>query len=234
MLFLASMLFGSLLAAQGAPRVPVKIESIARDLVSNFTSSRFQAATREFNEELAVVVTPAVLAEQKRIVEGQVGVFRSITSVRQYLHEDFRVVELTCKFDRDSVSFRVVFDHYSRIGAVFIDPVLKPKVEPELEAIAREFLTNFAAGRFELATKGFDPTMRTQLTPAKLAEMGKSISTSFGNLRSVDEVQQASDDKLRAITLVTSFDRSPVEVRLVFNVDGKIAGLKMGPLITTK
>lgn len=234
MLFLASIVFGSLLAAQPVPRVPVTIESTARDLVSNFTSSRFLAATREFNEELAVVVTPAVLADQKRIVEGQVGVFRSITSVREYRNEDFQVVELTCKFDRASVSFRVVFDHYNRIGAVFIDPVVKPKVEPELEAIAREFLTNFASGGFELATKGFNPTMRTQLTPARLAEMAQSISTQFGSLRSVDEVEQASDDKLRAITLMTSYDKSPVEVRLVFSVDGAIAGLRIGPLTTLK
>ncbi len=240
MLFLVSLCLGSLLAARPVPpvapvpRVPVKIETIARDLVTNFNARRFAAATREFNESLAQVVTPAVLAEQKTIIDSQVGAFLSITSAREYRHDDFPVVELTCRHERASIAFRVVFDHYNRIGAIFTDPVVAPKVDAELEAAAREFLKNFAAGEFEKATKGFNPSMRTQLTPAKLAELGQSIASRFGKFRSVDEVSQASDEKLRAVTISASFDKSPVEVRLVFSVDGAIAGLRIGPLTTVR
>jgi hypothetical protein len=229
MLALVSFVFASLLAATPVPTGPVRLEPVARDLVVNFTAGRFAAATREFNANLATIVTPEVLEGQKKAIEAQVGAFQAIRTLRQFQHEEFRVVEVTCQYEKAQVAFQVVFDKDNRIGAVHMNPVGATKVDPVLEALAREFHADFTAKRFGPATKAFNPTMRAQLPVTKLASLERTVATTFGAFQSIDRVTQESDDQLRAVALITTYEKSSVEVRVVFDRDGKIGGIRVGP-----
>ncbi|HEV7921619.1 MAG TPA: DUF3887 domain-containing protein [Thermoanaerobaculia bacterium] len=208
----------------------VPVETKARELVANLTAGRFDAVTKDFNDDMLATATPRVLAEQKQILETEVGRFRGITSTRQYRQDGFRVVDVTCRYEKSPAVFHITFDTYDRIGAVRFTPVETPKVDPALEATAREFLTNFNAGNFEAASTRFDLTMQRQLTPAKLADLARTITTRHGPFRSVTQVSAAVDGAYRVIILATAHD-VPVEVRLVFNPDGTIAGLRIGPMV---
>ena len=60
----APLLIGALLLTGPNLRDVSPAERVARELVANFNGSRFQAAAKDFNSDLAAIVTPAVLAAQ--------------------------------------------------------------------------------------------------------------------------------------------------------------------------
>ena len=207
----------------------VSLEKAARELVTNFSTSRFQAAAKDFNEDMMATATPAVLAEQKRLLEAEAGAFRTITAAREVRQDGFRVVEVTCRYEKANVLFHITFDSEDRVGAVRMSSIVAPTMDPALEAAARQFVTDFTAGRYDVAAKPFDAALRSQLTVAKLTELGKTITTRYGNFRSVTEASPSLDGIYRVVTLTTAYDRSPVEVRVVFDAEGAIAGLSIGP-----
>ena len=232
-----SLVLSVLLATNQLPpqlrNVHVPLETKARELVANLTAGKFDAVTKDFNEDMLAAATPQVLAEQKQILENAVGRYRGITSARQYRQDGFRVVDVTCRYEKSPAVFHVTFDDTDRIGAVRFTPVETPQVDPALEATAREFLTNFTAGNFEAASARFDTNMHRQLTPAKLAELAKTITTRHGAFRSVTAVAAAVDGPYRVIILTAAHD-VPVEVRVVYDPQGAIAGLRMGPTVAAR
>jgi hypothetical protein len=208
----------------------VPLETKARELVANLSAGKFDAVTKDFNEDMLATATPQVLAEQKQILENAVGRFRGITAAHEYRQDGFRTVDVTCRYEKLPAVFHITFDDHDRIGAVRFTPVETPKVDPALEATAREFLTNFTAGNFEAASSRFDLTMQRQLPPTQLAELAKTITTRHGAFRSVTQVSAAVDGTYRVIILTTAHD-VPVEVRIVFDPQGAIAGLRIGPTV---
>jgi hypothetical protein len=229
-----ALFLATLLAAGPAVRPPVTIEATAREVVANFAAGKFKAVTKDFNDELAPQVTPAVVDQLRQQVEAAAGPFRAITSVRHFRHEGQRVVELTCAYARSLVAFRIVFDNYDRISQVYVDPVETPKVDPALEAVARKFVANFTAGRFDFATMSFDKTLRAQLTATKLGELAKTVTTRFGAYRSISEVSQTVDETYRTIAVKTVYENAPVEFLVAFNTAGLISGVRVGPLTAAR
>ena len=206
------------------------LESKARDFVSYFTTAKFDMASKDFNEEMRETVTPAVLAEMKRQSDYYLGAFRSIVMVRQRREGGFRMVEIVCRFDKSLGAFRVAFDALDSIGALHIEPLTAEPVEPVLEAAARDFLKNFVAKDFEAATAHFGPLLQIQLSPAILARQQTQIADAYGGFRSVKEVRQITDEPYRTIELITVFERASVSIRIAFNSDNKITGMRLEPL----
>lgn len=239
----ASFALGALLAATPAPvaspsvtaaRGAVKPESIARDFVSFFQAGRFAASRRYFNEALAKVCTPEILAEQKQLLDSTVGRYQAILET-QHLRgqDDLPVVQFICQHEKGQVAFRVALDRDLRVSQVYIDPVTIG-VEPQLEAVARAFVADFTARKFDVAGRSFDATMQKQLTPAILAQLSRSISGRFGNWKKSSAISQRFlQDDLRSVSVINEHERGVVEVKLVFNKAGEVAGLTIGPVETT-
>lgn len=228
---IATLILGILLQIGRPPRViRSPVESKARDFVTNFTKSRFDMASKDFNESMRVVVTPSALAEVKQQSDVNLGQFRSIVMVRQRREDNFRVVEVVCRFEKSLGAFRVAFDLLDNIGAVYLDPLTTEPVEPVLEAAAREFLKNFVAKDFEAATSHLDRNMQIQLSPSKLAKMQTQVANSYGEFRSVKEVRQITDEPYRTIELIAVYDRSSVSIRIAFNSEDLVTGIRLLPV----
>jgi hypothetical protein len=228
---LATLVLGILLQIGRPPRViRSPLESKARDFVTNFTKSRFDMASKDFNESMRAVVTPSVLAEVKQQSDVNLGAFRSIVMVRQRKAGNFRVVEVVCRFEKSLGTFRVTFDVLDNIGTVYLDPLATEPVEPVLEATARELLKNFVAKDFEAATSHFDRKMQIQLSPSKLAKMQTQVANAYGEFRSVKEVRQITDEPYRTIELIAVYDRSSVSIRIAFNSEDLVTGIRLLPV----
>jgi len=228
---ISALVLGILLQI-GRPRRVLRspLESRARDFVTNFTKSRFDMASKDFNESMREVVTPSVLAELKQQSDVNLGAFRSVVMMRQRREGSLRMIELVCRFEKSLGTFRVAFDALDSIGAIYLDPLATEPVEPVLEAAARDFLKNFIAKDFEAATADFGPLLQIQLSPALLARQQTQITNSYGAFRSVKEVHQITDEPYRTIELITVFERASVSIRIAFNSDDKITGMKLEPV----
>jgi hypothetical protein len=225
---LISVFLATLIAATPAARPYGRLETIAREFVANFNASKFKAAGKDFNEQLAGMVTPAVFADVKRQVDAQSGTFRSISAAREYRHENSRAVELLGKHDRGMVAYRVVFDQFQRVAAIYVDPV-KAQFDAALERTARDFVTNFTAMRWDLASKSFTNALRGQLTTEKLAELSRNVVMQYGAFQSIAEATPSLDGDLRTVTVKTIYASSPVDVRLTFDSKGAIAAVRLAP-----
>jgi hypothetical protein len=144
--------------------------------------------------------------------------------------DGFRAIELIAKFEKAPVSIVVVFDPFDRVGAVYFNPIVAPAVDPALEAVAREVLTNFTAGRYDDAVKPFDAEMRKQLSPVKMAGLAASVADRFGTFVSVTEVHQKLET-FRIIDMVLSYTKAPVAYRVTFDAQGRVTALRIAPYV---
>ncbi|MEA2239319.1 MAG: uncharacterized protein QOC81_4043 [Thermoanaerobaculia bacterium] len=229
MKLLSSLLLTALFAINPRIKAPSPIEQAAREMLTNFTAYRFEAAVLDFNDELRPQVTPAVLADIKQQMDRTVGMFRSVTAVHQRNQDGFRVIELVAKYQRSPVSVRVVFDGNNKVGAVYFNPIQPAPVDPALEKIARGVLTDLMAGRFDDAAKPFDDTMRAQLTPAKLADLNRSILNLYGAVRSITEVRTRVEEPYRIIDVIAACEKMPLAFRVGFDAKNRVAAVHISP-----
>jgi len=104
------------------------------------------------------------------------------------------------------------------------------KLPSPLEATARQMLTNLNAGRFEAATKDFNDTLRTTISPTTLAEVKQEADAKVGAFVKVTEVLQKREKGFRVVELVCQYERSPVSLRVVFDAYDRIGAVFFNPL----
>jgi hypothetical protein len=224
---IAALVLTALFAAN--PRITnhSPYELMARELLENFAAGRFELAAKDFDESLRTAVPLSMLREMKAEIDAKLGAYRFVSEAKQRKEGGLPVIELISTFEKGPASVRVLFDYEGRVGTVLINPIVK--ADPKLEAAARDLFTNFNAGRFDLAAVRFDPTMRAQLPPARLAELHTQVADVFGAFRTVTDVQQKSDRDHEAIELITAYEKALVAVRVVFDRAGRVSGLNIAP-----
>jgi hypothetical protein len=101
--------------------------------------------------------------------------------------------------------------------------------EQQLQTIAMDLLNNFVAGRYADAAKDFDTTMMNALGPAKLGEFAKQLTSQAGAYKSVGAPQLTTEQGYRVVVLPATYERANLNVRVVFDGNGKVAGLFFRP-----
>jgi hypothetical protein len=226
---LTSVLLSLLFATRPGIKLRTPQESMARTMLMNFTAGRFDAATKDFNETMLKTVTPAMLADLKKQFDADAGTFQFVSNVREGRDdEQFKFAELTARYDKSAVMVRVVFDPMNKIGGVFFNRVVPEKVDPVLEAAARELLANFVAAKFDVVGKDFTPTLAAQLRPDALEGLRGQIAETYGSFRGVTGVRQWTQKDLRNVELMAAYDRK-VALLVVFDAAGKVNGLRFSP-----
>jgi hypothetical protein len=224
---IASLLLTALFAAGPRPKLQSPIESTARLFLSNFAAGRFDAATRDFNDDLRSVVTTATLAELKKQFDERAGIFLSVTEAHQLRQGGFRAIELIARFSKSPVSVVVSFDELDRIASINANPI---GPEPALESAARALLANFIAARYDDVGKAFDETMRKQLPPAGLANLATSVAETFGTYQSVNAVKQDAHPPYRVIEMTLAYTKRPMSFRVAFDLQNRVAALQISPV----
>jgi hypothetical protein len=106
----------------------------------------------------------------------------------------------------------------------------KPKLQTPIESTARMFLSNFAAGRFDDATRDFNDDLRPVVTKAMLADLKKQFDQEAGVFLSVKEVHPRMQQGFRAIELIARFSKSPVSVVVLFDPLDRIGAIYANPI----
>lgn len=101
--------------------------------------------------------------------------------------------------------------------------------DQQLQTIAMDLLNNFVAGRYVDAAKDFDTTMMNVLGPTKLGEFAKQLTAQAGAYKSVGAPQMTTEQGYRVVVLPTTYERGNINVRVVFDGNGKVAGLFFRP-----
>jgi len=95
----------------------------------------------------------------------------------------------------------------------------------ELIPIARDFIDELNRGDFAAAFARFDETMKEALSEDKLKELWQQLILQVGEYQSELSVRTESKDIYSAVIITSQFSKTPLDVRVVFDLQGKIAGL---------
>lgn len=101
--------------------------------------------------------------------------------------------------------------------------------DQRFEAIARELLTNFNAGKFEAAAKDFDAQMLAALGPAKLAVFAQQLDAQAGKLKRIVDMRELGVQGYRTVIIAADFEKMRLDVSVVFDGEGKVGGLFFRP-----
>lgn len=99
----------------------------------------------------------------------------------------------------------------------------------DLIETAQNFIGLLLAGDFTSAASKFDDQMKTALNETKLQETWINAIGEAGALMHLDAPNIAEAEGYRIVTIPCSFQRSIINIQIVFNKEGQISGLNFIP-----
>ena len=99
----------------------------------------------------------------------------------------------------------------------------------DLKETAQNFIGLLLAGDFTSAASKFDDQMKIALNEAKLQETWINAIGEAGALLQLNTPSTAEVEGYRIVTIPCSFQRSIIDVQVVFNKEGQISGLNFIP-----
>ncbi|HJX83806.1 MAG TPA: alpha/beta fold hydrolase, partial [Candidatus Angelobacter sp.] len=112
------------------------------------------------------------------------------------------------------------------VGIVFF--VAGARAE-DFQARSREVVTQLAAREFDKVEARFDATMSSLSPVAKLAETWHAILARAGSFKSITGTRQQASQKYEVVFVTTEFERAILDLKLVWDSQGHIAGFFIAP-----
>jgi uncharacterized protein len=104
-----------------------------------------------------------------------------------------------------------------------------PSSEDPLISAAQDFIAELQQGDYEAGFARFDDTMKAALPEDKLAELWGQLLDQVGEYQEQVGVRSESQEGYQIIILTTRFAKALLDVRVVFDSQGRIAGLFFAP-----
>ncbi|GAB4505973.1 MAG: hypothetical protein Kow00123_01110 [Anaerolineales bacterium] len=99
----------------------------------------------------------------------------------------------------------------------------------DLETAARYFTNLLAVGNYAEAAAMFDPQMAAAFPVAKLKATWEEVIRNVGDLKGIKEVRMTQEAGYRIAYVACDFARNPLDMKVVFDAQGRIAGLWFVP-----
>lgn len=99
-----------------------------------------------------------------------------------------------------------------------------------ITASAKRFVQLLEKEDFSSAVKDFDETMTRVMPPEKLQEVWASLLAKTGPLKKQVSVRTAKVPKFEIVLVTCEFEKSTLDVKVVFDAAGKITGLWFAPV----
>lgn len=107
-------------------------------------------------------------------------------------------------------------------------PQAAPQQDPE--TLARAFVEEMVAGKFDQAAARFDETVGRLMPAAKLAETWQAVQGQAGAFQKITGTTRSDAQGYRIVLVTCQFASTPLNVRVVLDAADKIAGLNFTPV----
>jgi uncharacterized protein len=105
----------------------------------------------------------------------------------------------------------------------------EPGTEAPVITSAKHVLQQIAAGQFDSVEAQYDEQMSASLAPGKLASAWSTLLESGGSFNSVAAATVTKVQTYDVVILVCMFQKGPIDAQIVFDSEGKLAGLYFRP-----
>jgi dienelactone hydrolase len=96
-------------------------------------------------------------------------------------------------------------------------------------AAGQQILQQLVAGQFDKVEARYNASLAAAIPPGKTAEMWSSLSRQTGPFESIVETKTGKMQGLDVTFVVCKFQKAVLDVQIIFDPDGKIAGLLARP-----
>jgi dienelactone hydrolase len=119
---------------------------------------------------------------------------------------------------------RIVFVLLMSVVALAVGRADDKKGDERVEH-ARAFIAALAKADFKAAAKDFDDEMVKAFPGDKLEKFWKDLIEKAGPLKKQGEAKKDKTEKYEVVRVTCEFEKAPLDIRVVYNNDGKIGGL---------
>lgn len=109
----------------------------------------------------------------------------------------------------------------------------EPSTADDLQTRARAMVEAIASGDYDTPVRDFDATMRKEMPAGTLQQAWESLLGRTGPFQSVTTTRVESAGGYEAVFVTCRFADASLNVKLVFDADGKVAGLFFVPVMET-
>ncbi|NOX89109.1 MAG: alpha/beta fold hydrolase [Calditrichaeota bacterium] len=110
--------------AQPGWEQPIKL---GRQFVTLLEKSRFDSAYSFFDAKMKEALPAEKLKGIWQSLQSQTGAFKKQGSVRTETFQQYRIVYVTCEFEKSALDAKIVFDAQNKIAGLFFVPHQEPK-----------------------------------------------------------------------------------------------------------
>jgi dienelactone hydrolase len=96
-------------------------------------------------------------------------------------------------------------------------------------AAAQQLVADLHAGQFDAAESRFDSTMQAQLPADKLRDIWATLELQAGAFQQVLGTRTERVQQYDAVYVTTAFEKQPIDIKIVFDAQGQVAGLFFAP-----
>ena len=228
----------SLLAgcAQGAPAaspsptshttvVASDVVALAQNIVDQLSSGNFAAAEARFDPTMAKNIPEAKLKDTWQGVISQAGAFKQQSATRTGTQSGYRIVWVTCQFEKASLDIQVAFNDQSQVSGLYIAPTAPSATSTSSMApLAAEFINQMAAGDFAGAESRFTDTMKTAAPEASLKNTWNQMIAQFGAFKQQLGSRDVTQSGFISIYVTCQFANTIMDLEVTFNAQSQIAG----------
>jgi uncharacterized protein len=127
---------------------------------------------------------------------------------------------------------RVLWIKWAMLASLLIVPGWSQAAEPDpkLSTLAKSVVDQLSSGRFEEVTARFDSTMKAGLSLEKLKETWKMVTTQAGTFQHQTGIRTEKVQNYDVYFVTCAFEKTPLDVKIVFNSAQEIAGLFVLPV----
>ena len=104
--------------------------------------------------------------------------------------------------------------------------------KPSVTQLAEGMVDSMAKGDFASATKDFDATMKTAMSAEKLGQTWSQLTAQTGAFKSRTGSREVQEAGFQIIYVACQFEKTMLDIKVVFNKDGKISGLWFVPHVS--
>ncbi len=106
--------------------------------------------------------------------------------------------------------------------------------EQDNTAKAEAFLDQIVNEEYEAARENFDETMDSNVSAEGLEEIWVGLTTQVGAFQKHTDSRLEEDDGYQMVYLTCAFEKETLDMRVVFDEEGQIAGLQFVPVSTAE
>jgi hypothetical protein len=206
------------------------ITDIAKEFLNLLIKEDFKTSVTCFDTTMKTALPENKLKEAWESLITKAGAFKKETSIKKDKEGSYDVVHITCEFEKTPVDMKIVFNNSKEIsGLWFLPPEKEVKSDEvksgEISDMAKEFFNLLLKEDFKTCTTYFDSTMKTALPENKLKGAWKSLIAQTGPYKSQKGMKKEKEAGFDVVIINCSFEKAPIDVKIVFNNKKEISGL---------